>query len=353
LVSLTILLVVFLYAFTKKQEQTNSRIPPDKIAILIPFRNETEINAQAVFLKSQLAHFETEVFWVDDFSESIQENFLREVESFKNFNILKRRKGKPGKKEAISFGLQQVEEKWVLLMDADSRPDFSIFAEGGIPVKNRWRMVLFPLLPTKSQGIIRKFFDLEFIVLQLVTHASALFGWPLLANGATLLVNRESYLETLAHRRDFFLASGDDVFALFAFQSEYGRSSIGSVARNAAPFKVIFPSSFKALWKQRLRWVSKTSRVPSIWFLSISTLVFFANISFAFFVFAFLSLFAPPLIIWSLISYLIITSLFLFVAIKWFKRMDLAPFVFPAILVYPFYLSALLVASVIAKPKWK
>jgi len=353
LVCLAIFLVVLIFAFTRKKVLTEGRIQPDKIAFLIPFRNETDLDAQAHYLKSQLANYKTKVYWVDDFSESVPENFLGVVESIQNFNILKRTEGKQGKKQAISFGLHQIDEKWVMLMDADSRPNFSSFSEGGIPIEARWKMVLFPLLPTYSKGIIRKFFDLEFLVLQFVTHASAFLGHPLLANGALLLVNRESYLETLANRKDFYLPSGDDVFALFAFQAQYGRSSIGSVARTVAPSTVVFPSSFKALWKQRLRWVSKTSRVPSMWFLWISVLVLFANISFALFVFAFLSQNSTPAIFWSLIGYLLVTSFFLILSIRSWKRIDLTPYIIPAILAYPFYLSALLVASIIAKPKWK
>jgi hypothetical protein len=170
------------------------------------------------------------VYWVDDFSESIPSDFMKAVNTEPNFNLIRRQSGKAGKKEAIAFGMDQINTEWVLLMDADTTPHPAVFSSGSFPANRRWKMVLLPLLPVSSRKLIPVFFDLEFLVLQLVTHASAMLGYPLLANGAALLVRRLDYLESLEVRNDFHIASGDDIFALFAFQSKFGRESIGSAA---------------------------------------------------------------------------------------------------------------------------
>jgi len=353
LVCLSALLIILLGAFAKGIKNLDSKIDPDQISILIPFRNEPDLLSQMSFLKRQTSETGIGVFWIDDFSDNITDEVLAAFEKEHTFNLFRRTKGKPGKKEAISFGIKKLNTEWVWLMDADSRPDLMFFAKGGFRIKKSWRMILFPLVPMRVKGFTRKLFDLEFLVLQLVTHASAILGRPLLANGASLLVNRKDYIESLAHRADFNIPSGDDVFALFAFQDKYGHSSIGSGAKFLSPMKVGFPNHFIGLWKQRVRWVSKTPAVPDIWYLFVSALVFISNTSFAVLLAYSFTQGANTLISWSIGAYFAVAFLFISRSIVFGKRKDLVLYIVPAILAYPFYLSALLFASLVSKPKWK
>jgi len=353
LLGLSILLISFLIAFANQGKNLDDQIRPEQISILIPFRNEADLLSQIIYLSDQISSTGIQVFWIDDFSDRISDEVLNELERNDSLNLISRTTGNQGKKEAIFYGLQQLNSEWVLLMDADSRPDLACLTRGELIVKKSWRMILLPVVPIYCKGVIRKFFDLEFLVLQLVTHASAAFGRPLLANGASLMVKREDYIKSQSHRSDFHIPSGDDVFALFAFQSKYGRASIGSGAKVLLPWKIAFPSSFVSLWKQRVRWVSKSTSVPNFWYMVVSILVLLSNISFAVLLASVFTSAGNNLIRWSIAAYFIIAVLFIFRSVLYSKRLDLVPYIVPAILVYPFYLSALLFASLVSKPKWK
>jgi cellulose synthase/poly-beta-1,6-N-acetylglucosamine synthase-like glycosyltransferase len=353
LLGLSVVLLIFIFGFWKGREVLDASIEYRDVSILIPFRNENKIHDQFIYLKELLSGTGIKVYWVDDFSDNLPLVFEKATETEPDFKLIQRQTGKPGKKEAIAFGMRQINTEWVLMMDADTRPQSGFFSKGALAIASRWKMILLPLFPDVSNKTFRIFFDLEFIVLQLVTHASAILGYPLLANGAALLVKRADYLETLDARRDFHIASGDDLFALFAFLSKFGRRSIGSAAHLIEPFRVSFPSSLQALWRQRLRWVSKTGQVKSTYYLIVSFLVVLANLSFIGLATYFLCKPGKAMVAWALLAYLISSVSFLFVAISFAKRWRLTPYLIPAIFVYPFYLSALLLASAIVKPKWK
>lgn len=353
LLGLSGVLLIFIFGFWKGREVFDESIELRDISILIPIRNENKLHEQFIYLKELLSGTGIKVYWVDDFSDALPLDFEKATQAEPGFKLIQRQTGKPGKKYAIAFGMRQIKTEWVLMMDADTRPQSGFFSKGALATVSRWKMIVLPLIPDVSNKAFRIFFDLEFIVLQLVTHASAILGFPLLANGAALMVKRAEYLETLNIRRDFQIASGDDIFALFAFQSKFGRESIGSAAHLIEPFRVSFPSSLQALWRQRLRWVSKTGQVKNTYYLIVSLLVVLANLSFVGLAAYFLWNPGKGIVAWAVLAYLISSLSFLFVAISFAKRWRLTPYLIPAIFVYPFYLSALLLASAIVKPKWK
>lgn len=353
LLGLSTLLLILIFGLSNRSHVLDATIEYRDIALLIPFRNENKVGKQLKDLRELFSGVEIKIFWIDDFSDDIPVDFLKEVEAEPNFKLIRRISGKAGKKEAITFGMHQINAEWILLIDVDSRPQPNFFSKGFISVDSKWKMVLLPLVPAPSGHSFRIFFDLEFLVLQLVTHASAILGFPLLANGAAMLVKKAEYLESLKVRRDFHIASGDDVFALFAFQSKFGRKSIGTAANAIKPFKVTFPQSLRALWQQRLRWVSKTGQVPNIWYLSVSILVLLANLSVIPLIGYFLCNPKWGVIVWSILAYSISSVSFLFLAVYFANRWRLTPYIIPAIIVYPFYLSALLLAAIVVKPKWK
>ncbi len=353
LLGLSLTLLIFIFSLRSKPSSFDSDISHEKLSILIPFKNESGLDDQLEYLLKLVSGTEIKVFWVDDFSDSIPRCFLEAVEDIPNFNLIRRNAGKPGKKQAISCGMKYIATEWVLLMDADTQPDSGFFSGGSLPAKKDWKMILLPVAPVFLKGIVRSFFDLEFLTLQMVTHAAARLGCPLLANGAALLVKRDSYLETQPYRSDFHIPSGDDIFALFAFRRRFGSKSIGSLAGTIEPFKAEFPKSPVKLWNQRLRWVSKTGQVKNFWYQFISFLVLAGNISFIYFAIAFFNKANTGLATTSMLVYLASAIAFLFTAMNFNNRRQLSLLLIPAIFVYPFYLSALITASAIRKPKWK
>lgn len=347
------MLIALLLAIAFHRTDQNIKIGIKDISILIPFRNEVDILSQLEFLKSNIYRSGIQVFWVDDFSDHLSSSFKSEIEKNKNFHLLSREPGNRGKKMAISYGMSKLYSDWVILMDADSRPDLRFLKRQYLELNSNWKMILIPIHADRAKGLFKNLFNLEFLVLQVVTHASALMHRPLLANGAAMMVHRKAYLETEQNRNDFHLQSGDDIFSMFAIIEQYGRKSIGSGNTIFKPFSVMFPDSVGALWKQRLRWVSKVGRVPNAWYLFISATVFIANLFFAWFLVQILLGTEDIRISGSVLVYFFVASVFQIFSLLQMQRTKLLPYVIPSIIIYPFYLSALLFASFFIKSNWK
>lgn len=348
-ICLSFLLILLLSFRRSRVLDQKSTINFDELSIIIPFKDEPSLSEQFNHLNHHLNSVNTQVYWIDDFSSNQDLSFESEISNHPNFHLVKRDEGIPGKKMAIVDALKLVKSDWVMLMDADTFPIFNSIKENDIVIESYWKMVLIPLRPSPFKSIIRRLFDLEFTVLQLATHLSINLGKPLLANGAALLVNREAYLKTVSDRKDLAIPSGDDVFAMFALSNLFGRKSIGTLYSQIDPFDVKFPIGGKQLFRQRLRWVSKSPKVSDTWFQLVSFLVLLGNLSF---VFLLLSFPISKAVATVLVSYLLASVIFIWFALEDFKRRDVWSLIIPAIFIFPFYLVVLVLASIFSHPKW-
>ncbi len=352
-----VLLAVLLLFFSVKKQyrpsNTNTPTISPSLSVIIPFRNEgSNLLAQARYFSKLFENVQRiPIYWVDDYSTDDVSDFINFTEQQNNFTVI-RSSEEPGKKHALKLAIEKANTDWVFLMDVDSRPDRAILSTDFMNIDAQQKMLLVPILPKPSTSLIGKFFDLDFISLHFAGFKSVAFKRPLLANGAAMLVNRDAYIKSLKHRTDWDIPSGDDVFAMMAIKSEFGRASIGALPLESPGVEVSFPDNLSALWSQRRRWASKVSQIKGGWFQFMSWLVLTGSI--AILPIAFIGVFnSHPFALGLFSFFMIAEAVYLILACTKLRRRDLIWIIIPAMALYPFYIVGILATPIFAKLTWK
>ncbi|MCG8576588.1 MAG: glycosyltransferase [Flavobacteriales bacterium] len=224
------------------------------LTVIIPFRNE-EDRILPLIESINKAHIpdNVEFIFVDDHSTD------RTVATFTSvmripFELV--RNDGQGKKSAIQTAVRLATHQKILTLDADVRfaPTFIIEAQFSI----QHDLVIFPIR-MNGRRLIQHLGSFEFSFLQLVTFGLASYGNPVLCNGANLGFNRYAFLEVDQERKDYQIASGDDIFLLNAMK-EQGRS-IGAYALSDLIVDTNAPETIGDLIRQRKRWFGKMTKM--------------------------------------------------------------------------------------------
>ncbi len=326
-----------------------------QLTVLVPFKNESKIIS--AFLEHLRAIIPSDkpvtVVFVNDHSVDLTPEMTYEIESFENFRILNLPDGLHGKKNAVRYGVERAETTWILQLDIDTLPKSEIFSRVDQLIPDEARMVLVPLHPKKSRGIIPAFFALDFLSLHFTGLGLARLGMPVLANAAAMFLNREAYLEACEIRTDWNEPSGDDIFVMMAIQKIFGPKAIKVVPDLYPLATVVFPKGLKALWNQRQRWISKVGQVSNSWFQVISWMVLLVQILILFGYIFFATTGLKPTIAVSMAVIFASEIVLLAFAVIFARRWELLAYLIPAVLIYPFYLLALIISSAFKRPSWK
>ncbi len=344
-VLLVALLVIFWQAL--KPKDAAAEFPLD-VTIVIPFHNERDALPGLIRNSVNLGH---KVLLVNDHSNDLDENELRRMVPGGNMLLLHLPQGLYGKKAALHFGIEHSVTEWVLTSDADTfiNRDW-LLAAGALTTKDAKAWVL-PVKPAKQPSWGSKWFDLEFVGLQVVGLASAKAGMPLLANGAAFLFQREAYMMSYNQRRDLEIPHGDDIFTLHAIASTFGNMALGASMGAGVAALASFPEKVDALWLQRCRWIAKVPAVRSMPFAAVSALTLLAHVAHG-----------CMLILWVLdIADLgtafwlkiVLEAALLTTGVLYFRRLDCLWLILPGLFVYPFYFMSLILGSILIKPRWK
>ncbi|MBK9176556.1 MAG: glycosyltransferase [Flavobacteriales bacterium] len=225
------------------------------ISVVIPARDE-EAGIVAVLQDLHAQRYpkeRMEVIVVDDGSTdrttALVEGMLAQ---WPNLRLLK--SAAPGKKAAITTGVQSARGELILLTDADVRmTPMRVNSIAAHWLVNRSAMIVLPVF-TQGHGFLGRLQEEEQAALLGLAIGAALNGTPFLAYGANLAFTREAFFAVGGYAGDRF-ASGDDLFLLQRMQRAGKRITAlfdpqALVMASAAP-------TWGAFWRQRLRWAGK------------------------------------------------------------------------------------------------
>jgi cellulose synthase/poly-beta-1,6-N-acetylglucosamine synthase-like glycosyltransferase len=195
--------------------------------------------------------------------------------------------------------------------------------------------------------------ELEFCSLMGTTLAMAHSGQPILCNGANLAFEKKAFEELGGFKIGRELASGDDLFLLFAVK----RSTSLQVHYGAHPDVVAYTPathSLGAFLAQRIRWGGKSRHYNDLPALRTAILVLMVNGVLL------LSLTLGALSVWPWYLVACLWALkflpdliFLSAVTGWFDRRSIL-WVSPLVLIiYPFYIVFTGLIGLVWKPKWK
>ncbi len=346
------------HRFLKKENSTfiseDKNLP--EISVIIPARNEAEniINCIKCFENQMYPESKKKLIIIDDHSEDKTfEIATKYCCGKKNISIRKLRKNERGKKDAIEAGLKLSSAKFTAFSDADCyQPKLWLRCIADCFMKDSPKMIIGAVRFSPAISFFDKLQEAEFMSLAASTGGAVFRGKPIMANGANMaFVSEVFYNEAISLNKSF--ASGDDMFLLQSIKEEYGAKNISFMAKKEAVVRTKPNSSLYKLYRQRVRWASKTKGYKDKDIIFGGSIVFLMNLFLSmsiivsvFYIdaiFIFIFLFTVK----SISDYLLLQK-----ANKFFD-INFKPFFILLQLIYPFYVLIVGISSFFVSPKWK
>ncbi|MDB3906347.1 glycosyltransferase [Crocinitomicaceae bacterium] len=345
------LIALFGFSLQRNKERGYSegeKISADEVTLLIPFRNESKNLPALLESISNLSLFPAEIIFINDHSEDDSVNLIQVSMEGLPIKIIHACEGNNGKKNAIREGAVLVETEFTLTWDADVVVDENYFK-----VLERLSKADMYVLPAifSSKSFQQHLFTFDVVVANAVN--TGLAGWrrPIFASGANLLYRSRKFEELDSIDKHAHISSGDDTFLLRDFTKNKAKVRLSTEPQLAITTSA--PTTIKAYFSQRLRWVSKTNALGD-WlntFIAVKQLV--------------LMIAFVTLLIWTLLQgfwfgliYLIacktMTDFLVFSAyFKQIKRSGLLLMLPFAEIWFPIYSIVLAAIIPLYRPKWK
>jgi len=333
----------------KKESKLNTnKFDLNELTVLVPFRNEKYNLTQLIDSIQKQSQFPSQFIFIDDHSTDDGKDEIQKLNNSIPCQLISLPIDQQGKKSAIRKGIQLVNTKYILTLDADVVFSSNYFKS--LQDIEEVDMVILPVI-MKGEGSIERFFELDFSLSNAINTSISTFNRPFIACGANLLFKKDSFLQFDSYENHKKTASGDDVFLLRDFQKSNCLIKIETRKTTAVYTKA--PSSIMAFLYQRLRWISKGGEVND--YLS-NLIVVLAGLSHFAFMIGFILIVQEKkwlqlfefILIKSLIE--IIIFYLYFKNIGRLKTLLLLPF---STIVYPIYILTLLILSYFIQIKWK
>jgi biofilm PGA synthesis N-glycosyltransferase PgaC len=240
----------------KARSKTSETILLEKITVLIPFRNEFESLPGIIQSIKNSVKLPFEIIFINDHSSDAGLAFLQEQISELPITIVSLPDVKSGKKEALRYGMEHAHGEYYLTLDADVFFGPNYFAElEKLPVAHLW--ILPAILVGRSKRQFWQEIDLH-IMNAINVGLYGLFR-PVIASGANLLFSKSAFLTADDYSSHQHISSGDDLFLLRDFRKK--GKDIRLISDPLLAVYTYAPKGLVAFLHQRIRWISKTSKV--------------------------------------------------------------------------------------------
>jgi glycosyltransferase involved in cell wall biosynthesis len=236
----------------KKSKQENYNLP--QISVIIPFRNEACNIPHLLTSIKQLTHLPLEFIWVNDHSEDTSLDNLKNLPP--NHELLHLPNSQTGKKAAIRAGIAHAKGSYILTWDADIKVPKAYFEH--LQKTPSSALSIFPVC-MQATTIWEVFYELDYYFLTSINVAVSGFTKPIVASGANLLFEKESFLACDSIQNHQHIASGDDQFLLDDFKK--AGKSMQVIPIHGLCVTTETPHSLKSFMQQRLRWIGKSSKI--------------------------------------------------------------------------------------------
>jgi len=270
LVSIPVLIVflyvtiIALYSFKLSQIKNSGHGNPNgttRVSLVIPFRNEGE-NLGGLVQDLLVQTFPADLFqviFVDDHSE---DDSMKAIEPLianrTGFSCLSLPENKHGKKEALRYGIEKVENDWIIQVDADCRIGERFLASHMNHLNKHPSDLVAGLVTTykNSNRFLETFERMDLLSLSGVGAASFFFKRPMMCSGANLSFSKDLYIQTRSYDPSESVSSGDDMFLMIGAR-KLGRSLTFNLATDSV-VRTTPVDNLPCYLKQRVRWGAKT-----------------------------------------------------------------------------------------------
>lgn len=240
------------FEFSEKEKKASAPEVPEKwpsVSIIVPVWNEETTILKTIFslLKLNYPKDKLSIFIVDDGSTDKTWNVIQRFSKNKQVRLLRKENG--GKHTALNYALGFVDSELVGCLDADSFVHPETLKRLVIQFNDREMMAVTPSIkifePKGILGLIQKAEYIFGIFLRKVfSYLNAIYITP-----GPFSIFRRSVFEKIGNYKRAHNTEDMEI----AMRMQKNNMKIGNV-HNAFVY-TIAPTSIKALYKQRLRWV--------------------------------------------------------------------------------------------------
>lgn len=247
-----------IWKFKTEEKQTKNANQQATVSIVIAYRNEFDNLTPLIESLSNLNYPRDrfEVIFVNDNSTDKGDELVASLMNDTTITYSLFDSTSEGKKAALILGASNAQLDYLLFTDADVIVPPNWIEALLQSLSEKGKMVCGPVLFENDKGFLQKWKQLEFIGLISSSAAYITANRPIMANGANLLIDRNTYLQLIDNVQGTSYASGDDVFLLHSLQATQP-GSISFAFNKDAIVKTNSPTGLKAFISQRLRWASK------------------------------------------------------------------------------------------------
>jgi len=263
----------------KPEQELNAENSALSFSILIPFRNESSNLSELIKSLEKVNYNKSnfELIFINDHSTDHFENSFSEVEKKFNFKLL-HLTDKEGKKNALLKGIEACSNNYVLTIDADCIvPENLLSSYASIITEKDYDLIIGSVVLESSNKFVQQFQSLDFLAMQGVGLGWANHNQAFLCSGANLCYKKSVFDKLQPFNGHQMLASGDDLFTLMKFKEHQMNMGTNLEAVVIASSH----SSWKSLFLQRKRWLSKNTFIKDLFFKLVSITVFLTNLSLA------------------------------------------------------------------------
>lgn len=189
--------------------QIPATYPP--VSIVVCAYNEADNLQASLPLWLEQDYPEYEVIVVnDDSTDNTSKVLLDFQKKYSILRVLSAQGTLPGKKAALSLGIHQANFEWLILTDADCRPNSRQWLQQMKPYSNNQKVVLGYGPYLKRNGWLNRFIRFEAFYTALQYLSFALAGHPYMGVGRNLAYQRNLFWQAEGFSRHEHLMSGDD-----------------------------------------------------------------------------------------------------------------------------------------------
>ncbi len=253
-------LIVFLVAFARKRENPGSNTPP--VSIIVCAHDEEGNLRELVPILLQQDYPEMEVIIVEDRSNDGSYDYLLEATKIDSRLKMVRVQHLPGhingKKFALTLGIKAATFEWILLTDADCRPESNQWVKTMASSFQSEKKIVVGYSPfIKSKGYLNAFIRFESLLTGIQFIGWALLGRPYMGVGRNLAYSKVLFLEHKGFNNYLNVTGGDDDL----FVNEHATKSNTAVNITRGSLVRSLPKmTWKEFFYQKLRHLSAGKR---------------------------------------------------------------------------------------------
>lgn len=242
------------------------------ISVIVCAKNEEDHIRRVV---QEILHQDTpiklEVIVVDDHSTDHTAQLVNSMlDDFPSLKLVTNQGS--GKKQAIESGVFNASYQWILMTDAD------------VVIGNQWvnsivqyvasstKLVLGPVGIVSNSAFLNTYQEIEFNGLQASTAGAVGNNHPIMANGANMLFEKQTFWEADAFQGNYDKPTGDDVYLLNAIKQKFPEG-VSFAWSYSAMVTTYGATSWDGFLNQRVRWASKSDAILGYKNRAISVIV--------------------------------------------------------------------------------